>query len=84
MTMPLIAVKMPLLAMFMARAMMVVAVVGSVTMYFYLHILRHSPLFRTKQDAYVPPPPFQWDRADRRNVIIVTNTVSDHSNVLGK
>ncbi|KAK3732022.1 hypothetical protein QZH41_006880 [Actinostola sp. cb2023] len=74
---------MPLLAMFIARAMMIVALVGSVSMYFYLYVIRHSPLFNRQQAAYVPPPPFQWDRADRRNVIIVTDSTLD-SNILGK
>lgn len=73
---------MPLLAMFVARAMMILAVVGSFSMYFYLTVLRFSPLFGRPRAVYIRPPTFQWDRADHRNVIIVTNSPND-PNIIG-
>lgn len=73
---------MPLLAMFVARAMMILAVIGSFSMYFYLTVLRFSPPFGRPRAVYLRPPSFEWDRADRRNVIIVTESPND-PNIIG-
>ncbi|XP_031558578.1 carbohydrate sulfotransferase 1-like [Actinia tenebrosa] len=73
---------MPLLAMFVARAMMILAVIGSFSMYFYVTVLRFSPLLGRPRVVYLRPPTFQWDRADHRNVIIVTDSPND-PNIIG-